>query len=164
MITIASRTLRKSRITRRGFNQDIVLFWVQDRKKKWYRDSHDGQWDSNSKNGHPIFKGTSALSRGILKQTRSKSTFHFNGDPLNTKLSFQTVHSLNQISVRAAVTDWCYQFALTNEEEQQVVIPVDNGVLTMVEPQMEMLLFRTWHLETVCKEARVSECRKRRCR
>ena len=63
------------------------------------------------------FKGTSTLSRGILKQRRGKSTIHFNGDPLNTELLFQTVHSVNQISVRAAVADWCYQFALTNEEK-----------------------------------------------
>ena len=36
-------------------------------------------------------------------------------DILNTELLFQTVHSVNQISVYAAVTDWCYRFGLTNE-------------------------------------------------
>ena len=48
---------------------------------------------------------------------------------------------MNQISVYAAVTDWCYQFGFTNEEKKQVAIPVDNGVLTMVEPEeVEMLV------------------------
>ena len=57
------------------------------------------------------------------------------------ELLFQTVQSVNQISVYAAVTDWCYQFALTNEEKEQVAIPVDNGVLTMVEPEkVDMLV------------------------
>ena len=36
---------------------------------------------------------------------------------MNTELLFQTVHSVNQISIDAAVTDWCYQFGLTNEEK-----------------------------------------------
>ena len=48
---------------------------------------------------------------------------------------------MNQISVYAAVTDWCYQFVFTNEEKEQVAIPVDHGVLTMVEPEeVEMLV------------------------
>ena len=58
--------------------------------------------------GHPIFINTSALSRGILKQRRGKSTFHFNGDSVKTELLSQTVHSENQISVYAVVTDRCY--------------------------------------------------------
>ena len=61
---------------------------------------------------------TSALNRGILKQKKGRNTFHFNGDPVNTELLFQTVHSVNQLSVYAAVTDWCYQFGLTNEEKR----------------------------------------------
>ena len=32
---------------------------------------------------------------------------------VNTELLLQAVHSVNQISVCAAVTDWCYQFGLT---------------------------------------------------
>ena len=68
--------------------------------------------------GLPIFISTSALSRGILKQRRGKSTIHFNGDTVNTELLFETVHSVTQINVYAAVTDWCYQFGLTNEEER----------------------------------------------
>ena len=41
---------------------------------------------------------------------------------MNSELLFQTVHSVNKISVNAAVTDWCYQFDLTNEEQEQVAI------------------------------------------
>ena len=59
---------------------------------------------------------------------------------MNTELLFPTVHSVNQIGVYAAVTDWCYQFGLTNEEKE-VAISVDNGILTMVEPEeVEMLV------------------------
>ena len=89
------------------FYQGIGRFWVQGRKRdgmvtltinkgsgvaqptKWYNDSKE--------TGHPIFTSTSALSRGILKQKRGRSTIHFNGDTVNTKLLFQTVRSVDQI-------------------------------------------------------------------
>ena len=108
----------------------------------WYGDSQCGAnklVQQFRETGHPIFISTSALSRGILKQRRGKSTIHFNGD--STELLFQTFNLVNQISIYAAVTDWCYQFGLTNEEKEQGAIPEDNGVLTMVEPEeVEMLV------------------------
>ena len=128
--------------------------------------THDGQWDRTAnkmvqqfrETGRPIFTSTSALSRGILKKRRGRSTINFNGVSVNTELLFQTVHSVNQISICAAVTDWCYRFGLTNEEKEQVAIPVDSGILTTVEPEEVEIwyLFRTWHLKTRCKEARAS--------
>ena len=68
----------------------------------------------------------------------------------NTELLFQTVHAVNQLSVYAAVIDWCYQFCFTNEEKEQVAVLVDNGILTMVDQQKWTCLYfiRTWHLET----------------
>ena len=90
-----------------------------------YADSHGGQFKES---GHRIFMSTSALSRGILQQRRERSTVHFNGDTVNTELLFQTVHSVNQISVYAAVTNWCYQFGLTNEDKDQVATGVENGI------------------------------------
>ena len=54
-------------------------------EEKWYGDSHDqeGQWNCTSNKmvqrfkdtGHPIFKSTSALSRGILKQKKADVPF-----------------------------------------------------------------------------------------
>ena len=43
--------------------------------------------------GHLVFKSTSALSRGILKQRKGRRTIHFNGDSMNTELLFQTINS-----------------------------------------------------------------------
>ena len=60
---------------------------------------------------------------------------------MNTELLFQTVNSVNQISVFAAITDWCVQHALTNEEKEHVAIPVDIRILAMVEPEeVDMLI------------------------
>ena len=81
--------------------------------------------------GHLLFKSISALSRGILKQRKGKNTMHFNGGSMNTELLFQTIHSVNQLSVYAAVSNRCEQFGLTEEEKGRASIPVDNKILTM---------------------------------
>ena len=52
---------------------------------------------------------------------------------MNTELWFQTVHSVNQLSVNGAVTKWCYQIGLTEEGKGRVGIPVEFKILTMVE-------------------------------
>ena len=49
---------------------------------------------------------------------------------MNTELLFQTVQTVNQLSVYGAVTSWCEQFGLD----------VDNKILTMVEPEEVELL------------------------
>ena len=83
----------------------------------------------------------SILSLGILKQKKGRTSIHFNGDSMSTELLFQTVHSVNQLTVYGAVANWCYQFALTEEEKGQVGIIVENKMLSMVEPdEVEMLV------------------------
>ena len=114
-------------------------------EKRWYGDSQGGQWDRTAnkmvqqfkETGHPIFTVTSALSRRILKQRKGRSTIHFNGDSVNTELLFET-HSVNQINVYAAVTDWCYQFVLTKEEKEKVAIHVDNRSRTWWNPKRKL--------------------------
>ena len=97
---------------------------------KWYSDSRK----------LVILSSTSALDRGILKQRRGKISTHFNGHAVNTELLFQTVHSVIQLSVYGAAANWCCKFGLTEEEKGRVGIPVDNKILTMVEPEEVELL------------------------
>ena len=110
--------------------------------KKWqWNCTADKMVQRFKETGHPEFKSISALSRGVLKQKKGKSTIRLNGDIVNAELLFQTVHSVNQISIHAAVTDWCYQFGLTNDGKEQVAILADNGILTMVAPEeVDMLV------------------------
>ena len=63
--------------------------------------------------GHPVFKGISALSRGILKRKQNRDTIHFNADSSNTELLFRTVHLANQLSIYGAVSSWCEEFGQT---------------------------------------------------
>ena len=124
-------------------------------EEKWYGDSHDqnGQWNCTAnkmvqrfkETGHLVCKSTSALSRGILQQRKGRCTIYFNEDFLNTRVLFQTVHCVNQLSVFGAVANWCYQFGLT--EKGRVAIPVDISLKWNC-----WYLLRPKRLETGCKE------------
>ena len=48
-----------------------------------------------------------------------KETIHFNADASNTKLLFRIIHSVNQHSIYGAVSNWCAQFGLTEDEKGQ---------------------------------------------
>ena len=108
-------------------------------EKRWYGDSQGGQWDctANKKvqqfkeTDHLIFRATSAQGREIFKRRKSKSTIHFNGDFMNTELSFRTTNSVNEVSIYAAVTNWCYNFAL-KEEKEHIPTPVNNRIMAVV--------------------------------
>ena len=65
-----------------------------------------------------------------MKQKKGRSTIHFNGDSMNTELLFQTMHSVNQLSVYGVVANWCYKFGSTEEEKGRAGTPVDNKILT----------------------------------
>ena len=98
--------------------------------------------------GHPIFTATSALSRGLVKQRKGRSTIHFNEEFMNTELSFQIIHSLNQASIHAIVTKWCYKFALKKEERENIPTPVVNRIMANVEPEeVEMLISSPNHAQ-----------------
>ena len=113
MIRIASRNAEKVENYAKKFLPGHCTILGPGSEKRWYCDSHGGQWDCTAnkiekhfkETGHPIFTSASALSRGILKQRIGKSTVHLNGDSVNMELLLQTVHSVNQISIYAAVTD-----------------------------------------------------------
>ena len=86
---------------------------------------------------HFVFKSISALSRGIPKKKNSRETIHFNGNSTNTELLFQTIHSVNQLSIYGAVTKWCQQIGLT---EGRVNLSVDKRTLTSVPSEEVQLL------------------------
>ena len=110
------------------FSQGHFTFLGPGSEEKWYGSSshaQKGQWNCVAakmvqrfqETGHPEFKNISALSRGILKQKTGKTSIHFNGDSMNTELLFQTIHSVNQLSVYGAVATWCYRLGSTEEEK-----------------------------------------------
>ena len=81
-------------------------------------------------------------SRGILKQKNNRDTIHFNADAPNTELLFRIVHSVNQLRIHGAVSNWCEQFGLTEEEkgQEKQKESVTKGVLTSVKLQEVKLI------------------------
>ena len=83
-----------------------------------------------------------ALSRGILRKKKNRDTIHFNADASNTELLFRLIHSVNQLSIYGAVSSWCEQVGLTEDEkgQEKQKESVTKGVLTSVKSQEVKLL------------------------
>ena len=136
MMRIVFRMPNRPRITQIGHS------WVQGRKrsgievlltlKKGNGMVQPTRWCNDSKKLVILYsKSISAFSRGIFKQKKGKTSIHFNGDSMNTELLFQTIHSVNQLSVYGAAANWCYQFGSTEEEKGRASNLVDNKILTV---------------------------------
>ena len=105
------------------FSHGHWTFLGPDDEKKWYgkaKSPPERKWDSVASQMaqrfketiHPVFTSASALSRGILRVLKGKETTHFNADA-------PTIHSVNQLSIYGAVSNWCEQFGLTTDEKGQ---------------------------------------------
>ena len=116
-------------------------------EKKWYGgSSSEREWDTANEmvqrfkeTDHLVLRNTSALSRGILKMKKGLETIHFSGDSSNTELLFQTIHSVNQLSIYGAVANLFEQFGLTEEEKGRDNLSVNKSILTSV-PSHELQL------------------------
>ena len=61
-----------------------------------------------SGSGHPVFRSTCPLSRGVLKSKGGgKLSIHFCADGETVGTVFRTIISLNQLSIYGAVSDMC---------------------------------------------------------
>ena len=91
-------------------------------EKKWYS-IHDtqpqGEWDrvaelmmiKFSESGHPVFRSTSPLSRGVLKSKGGGTlSIRFCADEGTIETVFRVIISVNQLSIYGAVSDLCEEF------------------------------------------------------
>ena len=61
-----------------------------------------------AENGHPVFRFTSPLSRGVLKnEGGGKLSIHYCADPGTIETVFRTIISVNQLSIYGAVVEIC---------------------------------------------------------
>ena len=90
-------------------------------EKKWYssENSPQGAWDNIAEkmllefaeSGHPVFRATTPLSRGILKSKgRGKLSIHFAADQDTIDTIYRIILSVNQLSVYGAVAAMCEEF------------------------------------------------------
>ena len=90
-------------------------------EKKWYssENSPQGAWDNIAEqmllefaeSGHPTFRATTPLSRGILKSKgRGKLSIHFAADGDTIDTIYRIILSVNQLSLYGAVAAVCEEF------------------------------------------------------
>ena len=90
-------------------------------EKKWYsaENSPQGAWDNIAEemllefaeSGHPTFRATTPLSRGILKSKgHGKLSIHFTADELTIETFFRIIISVNQLRIYGAVAVICEEF------------------------------------------------------
>ena len=109
------------KVLARKFGIGQWLFIGPGSEKKWYssENSPQGAWDNIAEQmllefaerGHPIFRATTPLSRGIFKSKgRGKLSIHFAADVDTIETVFRIIISVNQLSVCGAVAAVCEEF------------------------------------------------------
>ena len=100
-----------------------------------------------AESGHPVFRGTSPLSRGSLKSKGGgKVSIHFNAEPQTAELLFRTVISDNQLSIHGAVARWCNHQVLPAAEPH-----VEHEAATEVPPELVSRLTKHKTLDTLAQ-------------
>ena len=103
-------------------------------EKKWYsisEDSPQGEWDKMAEkmlitlaeSGHPVFRVTRPLCRGMLKSKGSgKLSIHYCADLGTITTVFRTITSANQLSLYGAVAEMCEEYETFHDRTGQPVV------------------------------------------
>ena len=111
----SSKYLRENLVLDNGHLLDQVL----KRSGILQENSPQGAWDNIAEemllelaeSGHPTFRVTTPLSRGILKSKgHGKLSIHFAADKLTIETIFRIIISVNQLSIYGAVAALCEEF------------------------------------------------------
>ena len=103
-------------------------------EKKWYsisEDSPQGEWDkiaekmmvTLAESGHPVFRATSPLSRGVLKSKGGgKLSIHYCADSATIETVFRTIISVNQLSLYGTVAEMCEEYESYHDRTEGPVV------------------------------------------
>ena len=109
---------------------------------------------SFAERGHPVFRGTSGLSRGALKsKDGGKTTIHYNAEPQTAELLPRTMIAVNQLSIlRSSLADWCQDLTQRAEghpsqSRGELVAKVSDDEAPKVLPELVSCLTKnsTWN-------------------
>ena len=76
-----------------------------------------------AESGHPVFRATSPLSRGVLKRNGGgKLSIHFCADFATIEIVFRTIISVNQHSLYGAVAEMCEEYESCHERTGEPVV------------------------------------------
>ena len=103
-------------------------------EKKWYSISEDGpqgEWDKMAEkmvvtlaeSGHPVFRATSPLSRGVLKSKGGgKLSIHYCADQETITTVLRTITSVNQLSLHGAGAEMCEEYESYHDRTEKPVV------------------------------------------
>ena len=103
-------------------------------EKKWFsisEDSSQGEWEKIAhlmmitckESGHPVFRATSPLSRGVIKSKGGgKLSIHFCAEQETITTVFRRITSVNQLSLYGAVADMCEEYESFHDRTGQPVV------------------------------------------
>ena len=109
-------------------------------EKKWYssENSPQGAWDhiaeemllEFAESAHPIFRATTPLSRGKLKNKgKGKVSIHFSANQDTIDTIYRIILSVNQLSVYGAVAALCEEYENHQDGTGQLVILVGQSIV-----------------------------------
>ena len=93
-----------------------------------------------AESGHPTFRATTPLSRGILKSKgHGKLSIHFAADELTIETIFRIIISVNQLSIYGAVAAICEEFENHQDGSGELEILMGQSIV-LGEIKAEILL------------------------
>ena len=138
------------KVLARKFGIGQWLFIGPGSEKKWYsaENSPPGAWDHIADkmllefagSGHPTFRATTPLSRGILKSKgHGKLSIHFTADYPTIETVFRIIISANQLSIYGAVATICEEFETHQDGSGEPVVLMGQSIV-LGEIKAEVLL------------------------
>ena len=136
---VAALWSRVVKVLARKFGVGQWSFIGPGSEKKWYsaENSPQGAWDHTAEemllefeeSGHPTFRATTPLSRGILKSKgHGKLSIHFTADELTIETIFRIIISVNQLSICGTVAAICEEFENHQDGTGEPVILVGQSI------------------------------------
>ena len=120
-------------------------------EKKWYsgeENSPQGAWDhiademllEFAESGHPIFRATTPLSRGILKNKgHGKLSIHCTADQETIETIFRIIVFANQLSLYGAVANMCEECESMHDRSGQPDVLMGQSKLFSVKSRQKFL-------------------------
>ena len=76
-----------------------------------------------AESGHPVFRSTIPLPRGVLKSKDGGTlSVHYCADPGTIETVFRTIISVNQLSIYGAVADMCEEYESYHDRTGRPVV------------------------------------------
>ena len=69
----------------------------------------------------PVFQGTNALNRGVMRKKKDKDTIHYNGESSNVELLFRIIHSANQFCVHGTAQIGVEPWEERNQRKEKIL-------------------------------------------